>query len=50
MTKTYCCNDNKDRNMYNEDLHNDDDESDDADKEKLVVVRIKSFTTDVENS
>ena len=46
LTKTYCCNDNKDRNMYNEDLHNNHDESDD-DKENLVVERIKSFHTDV---
>ena len=51
LQKTYCCNDNKDRNMYNEDLHNNDDtqkggESDD-DKENLVVERIKSFHTDV---
>ena len=47
ITKTNCCNKNNDE--YNEDLHQYKDEHGD-DKEKLIVERINSFNTDLNNT
>ena len=47
LTKTYCCNDNKDRNIFNEDLDSEDEDNKEED-EKLIIQSISSFHTDIE--
>ena len=50
LTKTYCCNDNKDRNVFNEDLdENDNDDNDDEKEERLIVQSVSSFHTNIED-
>lgn len=50
LTKTYCCNDNKDRNIFNEDLESEDSNNDaKEEEEKLIVKSVDSFHTDIEN-
>ena len=48
LTKTYCCNDNKDRNFFNEDLESENEDNKIED-EKLIVQSINSFHTDIES-
>ena len=50
MTRTYCCNDNKDRNIFNEDLESESSNNDAKEEEdKLIVKSVESFHTDIEN-
>ena len=50
LTKTYCCNDNKDRNIFNEDLESESSNNDAKEEEdKLIVNSVESFHTDIEN-
>ena len=46
MTKTYCCNDNKDRNIFNEDLESEGSNNNKEEDEKLIVQSISSFRTE----
>jgi hypothetical protein len=51
ISKTYCCVDNKDRNIFNEDLDEDsDDDEDDNGDDKQVIEKINSFDTDINKS
>jgi hypothetical protein len=50
LTKTYCCNDNKDNNVYNEDLESDNSNKDDDEEDKQLIQKIQSFTTDINGS
>ena len=48
LTKTYCCNDNKDRNIFNEDLESECSNNDqDEEEEKLLVKSVSSFHTEI---
>ena len=47
ITKTNCCNRNEDN--HNEDLNEELEDSND-DNEKLIVERINSFNTDINNA
>jgi hypothetical protein len=48
LTKTYCCSDNKDRNIFNEDLESEGNNNDkDEEEEKLVVKSVSSFQTEI---
>jgi hypothetical protein len=48
LTKTYCCNDNKDRNIFNEDLESEGSNNDkDEEEEKLLVKSVSSFHTEI---
>ena len=47
LTKTYGCNDNKDRNIFNEDLDSENEDNKEED-EKLIIQSIPSFHTDIE--
>ncbi len=51
ISKTYCCVDHKDKNVFNEDLdeESDDDEEDNED-DKQVIDKIESFNTDINKS
>ena len=49
LTKTYCCNANKDRNLFNEDLDSENEDNKEED-EKLIIQSISSFRTDIESS
>ena len=46
--KIYCCIENKDKNIFNEDL--DDESQDDDEDDKQIVKQINSFTTDINGS
>ena len=55
ISKTYCCVDNKDRTIFNEDLdeESDDDEDNNEDnneENKQVIDKIESFNTDINKS
>ena len=47
LTKTYCCNDNKDRSIFNEDLESDTSIDDEVEEEKLPVKSVESFHTEI---
>ena len=48
LTKTYCCNDNKDRNTFNEDLESEGSHNNNAEEEeKLLVKSVSSFHTEI---
>jgi hypothetical protein len=48
LTKTNCCNDNKDRNIFNEDLESEGSNNDkDEEEEKLLVKSVSSFHTEI---
>ena len=47
LTKTYCCNDNKDRNIFNEDLESESSNNDKEEDEKLIVKSVSSFHTEM---
>jgi hypothetical protein len=48
LTNTYCCNDNKDRNIFNEDLESEGSNNDkDEEEEKLLVKSVSSFHTEI---
>ena len=47
LTKTYCCNDNKDRNIFNEDLESESSNNDKEEDEKLIVQSVSSFHTEM---
>ena len=47
MTKTNCCVEGKDKNVYNEDLNEDESEDGNIDDNKLIIETINSFTTDI---
>ena len=42
LTKTYCCNENKDGNLFNEDLESESSKNDEED-EKLIAKSVSSF-------
>ena len=46
LTKTYC-NDNKDRNIFNEDLESEGSHNDKDEEEKLLVKSVSSFHTEI---
>lgn len=46
--KIYCCIENKDKNIFNEDL--DDESQDDNEDDKQIIKQINSFTTDINGS
>ena len=49
ITKTNCC--TKNENNHNEDLNEDDNKDDDENEnEKLIIERINSFSTDINNT
>jgi hypothetical protein len=48
ISKTYCCVDNKDRNVFNEDLESESEEDNEDDKQ--VIEKINSFDTDINKS
>jgi len=48
LTKTYCCNYNKDRNISNEELESEGSNNDkDEEEEKLLVKSVSSFHTEI---
>ena len=48
LTKNYGCNDNKDRNIFNEDLESEGSNNDkDEEEEKLLVKSVSSFHTEI---
>ena len=47
LTKTYCCNDSKDRNIFNEDLESEGSNNDKEEDEKLIVKSVSSFHTEM---
>ena len=48
MVITYCCVEDKNKNIFNEDLDGDTDDDNDNEKDKLIVEKIKSFDTIIE--
>ena len=48
ISKTYCCVDNKDRNVFNEDLESESEEDNEDDTQ--VIEKINSFDTDINKS
>ena len=50
MVITYCCVEDKNKNIFNEylDDDSDDDNDNDDEKDKLIVEKIKSFDTILE--
>ncbi len=48
ISKTYCCNQEKDRNIFNEDLESESE--DDNEDDKQVIEKIESFNTDINKS
>lgn len=47
MTKTYCCNKNKDRNIFNGNLVSEGSNNDTEEDEKLIVQSVSSFHTEI---
>ena len=47
LTKTYCCNENKDGNLFNEDLESESSKNDKEEDEKLIVKSVSSFHTEM---
>ena len=45
---TYCCVEDKNKNIFNEYLESDTDDDNDDEKDKLIVERLKSFDTIIE--
>ena len=45
MTKTNCCVENKDKNVYNEDLESETEDGNRDDKQ--IIDKINSFHTDI---
>ena len=51
ISKTYCCVNSNDTNMFNEDLDEESDDDEDKNEDnKQVIEKINSFDTDINKS